>query len=69
VVPSATPPAIIARLNREVRALLKEPETLAAFAQQGVDAEPSTPEELAQRIKADVAKWRDVIAGAGIKAQ
>jgi tripartite-type tricarboxylate transporter receptor subunit TctC len=69
VVPSATPPVIIARLNREVRALLKEPETLAAFAQQGVDAEPSTPEELAHRIKADVAKWRDVVAGAGIKAQ
>jgi tripartite-type tricarboxylate transporter receptor subunit TctC len=69
VVPAATPPAIIARLNREVRALLKEPETLAAFAKQGVDAEPSTAEELARRIRVDAAKWRDVVAGAGIKAQ
>jgi tripartite-type tricarboxylate transporter receptor subunit TctC len=67
VVPSATPRAIVARLNREVRALLMEPDTLAAFAQQGVDAEPSTPEELAQRIQVDVAKWRDVIVSAGIK--
>jgi tripartite-type tricarboxylate transporter receptor subunit TctC len=67
VVPSATPRAIVARLNREVRALLMEPDTLAAFAQQGVDAEPSTPEELARRIQVDVAKWRDVIVSAGIK--
>jgi tripartite-type tricarboxylate transporter receptor subunit TctC len=69
VVPAATPPAIVARLNREVRALLKEPPTIAAFAQQGVDAEPSTPEELARRIQVDVVKWRDVIAGAGIGNQ
>jgi tripartite-type tricarboxylate transporter receptor subunit TctC len=69
VAPAATPPAIVARLNREVRALLREPDTLAAFAQQGVDAAPGTPEELARRIQTDVAKWRDVIAGAGIKAQ
>jgi tripartite-type tricarboxylate transporter receptor subunit TctC len=69
VVPAATPPAIIARLNREVRALLREPATIAAFAQQGVDAQPSTPEELARRIQVDVAKWRDVIAGAGIRNQ
>jgi len=69
VVPAATPPAIIARLNREVRTILNEPDTLAAFAKQGVDAQPSTPEELARRIQADVAKWRDVIAGAGIRNQ
>jgi tripartite-type tricarboxylate transporter receptor subunit TctC len=69
VVPAGTSPAIVARLNREVRSLLKEPDTLAAFARQGVDAEPSTPEELARRIQVDVAKWRNVIAGAGIKAQ
>jgi tripartite-type tricarboxylate transporter receptor subunit TctC len=69
VVPAATPPVIIARLNREVRMLLTEADTLAAFAIQGVDAQPSTPEELARRIQADIAKWHDVIAAAGIKAQ
>jgi tripartite-type tricarboxylate transporter receptor subunit TctC len=67
--PAATPPAIVARLNREIGAILRDPDTLAAFARQGVDPEPGTPEELAQRIRADVAKWRDVIASAGIKDQ
>ncbi len=69
VVPSATPPAIVARLNREVRALLAEPDTPAAFAKQGVDATPSTPEELGRRIRSEIVKWHDVIAGAGITNQ
>jgi tripartite-type tricarboxylate transporter receptor subunit TctC len=69
VVPAATPPGVIARLNRETRAILEDPETLATFARQGVDPEPSTPEELARRIRADIAKWRDVILSAGIRDQ
>ena len=67
--PPATPPAIIARLNREIGAILRDPDTVAAFARQGVDPEPGTPEELARRIRTDVAKWRDVISSAGIKDQ
>jgi|HubBroStandDraft_6_1064221.scaffolds.fasta_scaffold101521_2 tripartite-type tricarboxylate transporter receptor subunit TctC len=67
--PAATPPAIVARLNREIGAILRDPDTLTAFARQGVDAEPGTPEELAQRIRTDIAKWRDVISNAGIKDQ
>jgi tripartite-type tricarboxylate transporter receptor subunit TctC len=67
--PAATPPTIVARLNREIGAILRDPDTLAAFARQGVDAEPGTPEELGQRIRTDIAKWRDVISSAGIKGQ
>jgi tripartite-type tricarboxylate transporter receptor subunit TctC len=68
VAPAGTPPAIVARLNREVTQALDEPEVRAAFAQQGVDPEPGSPEALAQRIRADAAKWRDVITSAGITA-
>ena len=67
VVPAATTPAIIARLNREVTAILNDPEVRAALAKQGVEAEPGTPEALGNRIRADLAKWRDVIASAGIR--
>jgi tripartite-type tricarboxylate transporter receptor subunit TctC len=67
--PAATPPTIVARLNREIGAILRDPDTLAAFARQGVDAEPGTPEELGQRIRTDIAKWRDGISSAGIKGQ
>ena len=67
VVPAATPAAIIARLNREVTAILNDADVRAALAKQGVEAEPGTPEALGSRIRADLAKWRDVITSAGIR--
>ena len=69
VAPAATPPAIVARLNRETVAVLNDPDVRAAFAKHGVEAEPGTPEALGARIRDDVKKWRDVVSGAGIKAQ
>src|SRR6266852_8898805 len=62
VMPSATAPAIIARLNREVAAVLDNPEVRTALAQHGVEPEPGSPEALGARIRDDVKKWRDVIA-------
>jgi tripartite-type tricarboxylate transporter receptor subunit TctC len=67
VAPAATPPAIIARLNREVMAVLNEDEVRAAFAKHGVEPEPSSPEALRARIRDDVRKWREVITSAGIR--
>jgi tripartite-type tricarboxylate transporter receptor subunit TctC len=67
--PAGTPSAIISRLNREVDAILHDDEAIGALAKLGVEAEPSTPAELADRIAADLKKWHDVIVGAGITAQ
>jgi tripartite-type tricarboxylate transporter receptor subunit TctC len=69
VAPVATPAAIIARLNREVTAVLNDPEVRASLTKQGVEPEPGPPEALGRRIRDDVAKWRDVIVGAGIREQ
>src|SRR5438132_5231737 len=52
--PAGTPAAIIARLNRQVNAVLADPEDRAAFAKQGVEPEAGSPEALAGRIRADV---------------
>jgi tripartite-type tricarboxylate transporter receptor subunit TctC len=65
--PAGTPAPIVGKLNREMTAVLAEPETIAALAKQGVEAEPGTPEALGARIRADVDKWRAVVAKAGIK--
>jgi tripartite-type tricarboxylate transporter receptor subunit TctC len=35
----------------------------------GVEAEPSTPQALADRIAADIKKWHEVIVAAGIHPQ
>jgi tripartite-type tricarboxylate transporter receptor subunit TctC len=67
VAPAATPAPIVARLNREIVAVLNDPDIRAAFAKHGVEPEPGSPEALAARIRDDVKKWRDVVTGAGIK--
>ena len=67
--PAGTPEPIIARLNHELTEVLAEPATIAALARQGVEAESSSPQALDARIRADVAKWRDVVAKAGIKPE
>ena len=67
--PAGTSPAIVDRLNKEVNALLREDGVIAALAKVGVEAEPSTQNELAQRIAAEIKKWREVIVAAGIKPQ
>ena len=43
------------------------PDIQARFLDLGVVAKPSTPDELMALLKADVAKWADVIAKAGIE--
>jgi len=66
VVPAGTPAAIVAKLNREVNAALAEPSVRTALTEQGVEPEGGTPEALAERMRADIAKWHEVIVSAGI---
>lgn len=69
VAPAETPPAIITRLNQEVLAVLASPDVKATLEKQGIELEPSTPAQLAARIRTDLGKWGEVIRGAGIKTQ
>jgi tripartite-type tricarboxylate transporter receptor subunit TctC len=69
VAPAATPPAIIARLNREVNQVLNSAEAKDALVAQGLEAEPGPPQAVTERTRSDTAKWRGVVAKAGIKAE
>lgn len=69
VVPAATPPNIVRRLNEETVAALASPDVKSSLEKQGIELEPSTPEQLATRIRRDLVKWGEVIRGAGIKTQ
>lgn len=67
--PVGTPPAIVAKLNREITEILKSPEASDALLQQGFVAEPAPPDYLAGRISGDLGKWRDLVTKVGVKAQ
>ena len=69
VAPAATPKDIIARLNREIVKIMGAADVREKFSQQGVDAASSTPDEFAQLIREEVARWAKVIRSAGIKLE
>jgi tripartite-type tricarboxylate transporter receptor subunit TctC len=67
--PAGTPPPIVTRLNSEMNAVLHDAAAVDALAKLGVEAQPGTPQQLADRISADLKKWREVIVSAGITPQ
>jgi tripartite-type tricarboxylate transporter receptor subunit TctC len=69
VAPAATPKEVIARLNREIVKIMSLPDMREKFSQQGVDPASSTPDEFAQLIRDEVARWAKVIRTAGIKLE
>jgi tripartite-type tricarboxylate transporter receptor subunit TctC len=69
VAPVATPPAILARLNREVNEFLASAEGKEALVAQGMEGEAGPPDAVSERIRSDIQKWRDVAAKAGIRAE
>jgi tripartite-type tricarboxylate transporter receptor subunit TctC len=65
--PAGIPQQMLARLNTEVVAILKEPETADRLKKIGGEPKPTTPEEFRDRVASDVAKWTKVVADAGIE--
>ncbi|NBS48043.1 MAG: twin-arginine translocation pathway signal protein, partial [Betaproteobacteria bacterium] len=67
-VPARTPADVIARLNTAMRSALAAPETVNGLAQMGLEAQSSTPAELAARLKADTDKWGPLVKAIGFTA-
>ncbi len=67
--PKGTPPAVLAKLNADLRAVLAQPEIKAQFDKVGLDVASSTPEELFALMQRDNPRWRDVIRKNNISAQ
>jgi tripartite-type tricarboxylate transporter receptor subunit TctC len=63
------PADVLAILNREINAALADPALQAAAGKLGIDASGSTPDEMRDRMAADIKKWAAVIEKAGIEKQ
>jgi len=66
VAPAGTPAAVVDRLNREISAIVSTPEMTKRLADQGVEADAMTPDELAALFRSESAKWSKVIKDAKI---
>ena len=66
--PAKTPKEVIAKLNQGLNKALADPEIIKRIEGHGADVESSTPEQLGELVKKDLAKWRSVVERAKLQA-
>ena len=66
VAPAGTPRAIVDKLNAAINKAMTSPAFLQKFTNTGDEPGGGTPEDFAAAIKADSAKWGELIKRAGI---
>jgi len=66
--PAGTPRNVVSRLNAELGKIMHSPELKEKLAATGTEPLTSTPEEFADYIKREIAKWGEVVRKAGVKA-
>jgi tripartite-type tricarboxylate transporter receptor subunit TctC len=69
VAPAGTPRDIVAKLSATVAKAAQTPELKERYAGLGLEPISATPEQFAEYIRRDIAKWRKVVAAAKIKPQ
>jgi tripartite-type tricarboxylate transporter receptor subunit TctC len=67
VAPAGTPPEIVAKLNGTLRKIIDSPDVQAKFKNVGFEGFSSTPDELGDYIKAQLAEWKKMVADANIQ--
>jgi tripartite-type tricarboxylate transporter receptor subunit TctC len=65
--PAKTPPAIVARLQKEIARVVHTAEVKERFAQMALEPVGGSSEDLAQQVARDIKKWTQVAKTAGIK--
>jgi len=66
LVPAGTPAAIVKKLHAEAVKAMMSPDVKSRIAEQGFSIIVSSPQEFAEKIRRDVAKWGKVVKDANI---
>jgi tripartite-type tricarboxylate transporter receptor subunit TctC len=69
VAPAGTPREVVSKLNAEVTRILALPDVRERFMAQGVEPMGSTPEQMGEHIRSQMAKWGKVVKDAGVQAE
>ncbi len=67
--PPKLPATIVKKLNDEVARALKDPKIVERFKQDGLIAQPMTPEQLAKFVDSETRIWGPVVKAAGLEAK
>ena len=69
VTTKGTPKPVVDRLVKEVHAALKQPSVIKRLSDMGGTPAPTTSAEMRTFVAAQLQRWKDVVAKAGIKAE
>ena len=69
VAPANTPPSLVKQLSTQIATALREPDVKQRLVELGVRPIGSSPEELAEFLKKDRAKWDGIIRAANIRLE
>ena len=67
--PAGTPPAIVGRLNQEIGRALELPDVRSMLSAQGIEPAGGTPEQFADYLKSELARWTPVVKASGLRLQ
>ena len=67
--PAKTPREVVGRLQKDIAAVLGEPEIRSRYATLGIEPVGNSPEQFTEQIRADLARWEKVVRQANIRIE
>jgi tripartite-type tricarboxylate transporter receptor subunit TctC len=67
--PAGTPQNIVRKLNADINRILQSPDVRERLTALGTEPTGGTPEQFAETIKTDTARWAKVVSDAGIRIE
>jgi len=67
--PAKTPRPVVDRLYRELAVVLRSDFVKERYATLGIEPVGNTPEEFAAQVRADLARWQEVVKAANVKVE
>ncbi len=67
--PAATPADIVQQASAAMKVAVSNPELIQAYGLMGMDVAWSTPQELSNRLRADIQRWKGIVERIGFTAE
>ena len=67
--PAGTPPAIVGRMSAELARAVRSPDVMDSLVGDGGEPVGSSPEQLAQHLNSEIARWRKVVTDTGMRVE
>jgi hypothetical protein len=67
--PANTPPAVVAKLNAEIRQVIQSPAAQEILTAAGMEGRVNSPQEITKYVATEYLRWGAIVKAAGIKPE